>query len=111
MLRPAAPKRGRFATAQTAEDPFANSTGALSLELESHRALTFVPIQVDLVAVQPPRQEPFIGQVLNVDSAASSRCPTGKTPWRSSASIPAALIVFQGRPGPRLAARLKTSSG
>ena len=29
----------------------------------------FVPIQVgDLVAVQPPRQEPFIGQVLYLDA-------------------------------------------
>ena len=36
----------------------------------------FVPIEIgDLVAVQPPRQEPFIGQVLYVDGAASSQDP------------------------------------
>lgn len=36
----------------------------------------FVPIEIgDLVAVQPPRQEPFIGQVLYVDSASSSEYP------------------------------------
>ena len=36
----------------------------------------FVPIEIgDLVAVQPPRQEPFIGQVLYVQSGASSEHP------------------------------------
>jgi len=33
----------------------------------------FVPIEIgDLVAVQPPRQEPFIGQVLYVEGGVSS---------------------------------------
>ena len=37
----------------------------------------FVPIQIgDLVAIQPPRQEPFIGQVLYVESDASSQQPS-----------------------------------
>ena len=36
----------------------------------------FVPIEIgDLVAVQPPRQEPFIGQVLYVEGGASSEHP------------------------------------
>ena len=37
----------------------------------------FVPIEIgDLVAVQPPRKEPFIGQVLYVESASSSQHPS-----------------------------------
>ena len=37
----------------------------------------FLPIQIgDLVAVQPPRQEPFIGQVLYVEAEASSQQPS-----------------------------------
>ena len=37
----------------------------------------FVPIQIgDLVAIQPPHQEPFIGQVLYVEGDASSQQPS-----------------------------------
>jgi hypothetical protein len=37
----------------------------------------FLPIQIgDLVAVKPPRQEPFIGQVLYVEAEASSQQPS-----------------------------------
>jgi hypothetical protein len=37
----------------------------------------FLPIQIgDLVAVQPPRQEPFIGQVLYVEAEASTQQPS-----------------------------------
>ena len=36
----------------------------------------FVPIQIgDLVAIQPPRQQPFIGQVLDIEGGASTQHP------------------------------------
>ena len=60
-----------------------------------------MPIKSVLVAVQPPRQEPFIGQVLYVDSAASSQYPHNAQVIREDTMAivsinPGCRIVFQG---------------
>ena len=81
MLRPryfGCSQKGTFCHSPNRRRPLAQTVQA-HYHWEALKATVhslFVPIEIgDLVAVQPPRQEPFIGQVLYVDSAASSQYP------------------------------------